>query len=609
LESGLINAAAGGQFAMWATFAIILATVIAYAFEKWSIEAVALASLVALLLLFTLSGDKELTAADLVEGFANPALVTVLALLVVGQALFQTDALEGPSQYLARFGGSASATLVLVLASAAGISAFLNNTPVVVLFIPILTTLARIKGFDAAKGLIPLSFATILGGATTLIGSSTNLLAAGIAAKAGITIGFFDFFVPGAMVAGVGMLYVVFVIPRFLQRRAGMAEQITQVDGRQFIAQIDITVDHPLEGAQSRAGMFRELQDMTVRAVLRGDVPVLPPFEHMRLQAGDSVIVAATRAALVKALRRGAAGIPLSEPEAEEEEQRMERNFTLAEAVVAPGSRYSARTIRGAGIRSVDSVVVLGVQRRSHMPRVPLSEIRLEPGDTLLVGGTPDNVARLRASRDLLLLDWSRATVPTRNNAPRALLVFAITVLLAAFELVPTMVAALIGALAMIGLGCINIRQASRAFDSRIFMMVGAAIAAATALEHTGGATYVANATVNALEGQPPAIILSAIVLVVAIATNFLSNNATALLFTPIAIRVAEALGVDAAPFIVGVIIAANCSFATPVGYQTNLLVMGPGHYRFSDFIVTGTPLVFLVWLTYSFVGPWYYGL
>jgi di/tricarboxylate transporter len=609
----MVAAIDGGEFAMWATFAVIAVTISVFAVERFAIEAVSLASLGALLVLFAVDGQGSgVTPEMLVMGFANPALITVLALLVVGQGLFNTDALERPSRWLGRLGGQGpTRALTAILVCAAGFSALINNTPVVVMFIPILTTIARQKHFNAAKGLMPLSFAAILGGMTTLIGSSTNLLVAGIAASAGISIGFFDFTVPGLFMAAVGSVYVIFILPRFLRQRAGLAEEVSGGSGRQFITQIDIVPGHSLEGVESRAGMFRELADMTVRVVLRRDVPILPPFENVKLEAGDSVIVAATRQALTRALSTGSATVPKEEESDEEEEgeTRVERNFTLAEAVIPPGSRYVARTIRGSGIRANEGVVVLGVQRKSHMRRTTLAEVRLEPGDTILVGGLPDEIGRLRASRDILLLEWSAATVPLRQLAPRAIAIFAAVVFLAATELLPIMVASLLGAGAMIASGCITVLQARRAFDSRIFMMVGAMLASAVALQNTGGATYLAHTVVQVMAGQSPAMVLSAFFLVMALVTNVMSNNATAVLFTPVAVQIASEIGVDPMAFIVGVIFASNCSFATPVGYQTNLLVMAPGHYRFVDFLLAGTPLVILMWLTYSVVGPWFYSL
>ena len=602
-----------GNPAMWGTFAIIILTIGAYATDRWPIEGVSLASIAAFLLLFSFAGPQsDLSPADLVSGFANPALLTVLALLVIGRALFNTDALDLPTRWLANASGKGrTRTLIIMLGCAMVFSALINNTPVVVMFIPIMTTIARQKNFDAAKGLMPLSFAAILGGMTTVIGSSTNLLVAGVAAKSNINISFFEFTVPGLILAGVGSIYVFFILPLFLRRRSGMSEELSTSSGKQFITQIDITPGHPLEGVESRAGLFRELSDMTVRTVLRRNVPILPPFEDVRLSPGDSVIVAATRNALSKALSTGSASVPVDEEDEEGEntDRVLERNFTLAEAVVPPGSRYVARTIRGSGIGANEGVVVLGVQRKSSMQRTTLSQIRLEPGDTILVGGTPDDVGRLRASRDLILLEWSAVIVPLRRYAPRSITIFLATVLLAATGILPIMVATLIGAALMIATGCVDTLQARRSIDSRIIMLVGAAIAAATALEHSGGAAFIAQNALEAMEGKSPATMLSIFFIVTAVMTNVLSNNATAVLFTPIAIEIANRIGVDPMAFVVAVIFAANCSFATPVGYQTNLLVMAPGNYRFIDFFLAGVPLVILIWLTYSLIGPWYYGI
>ncbi|MEC9343962.1 MAG: SLC13 family permease, partial [Pseudomonadota bacterium] len=426
MDTSLISIGEGG-LAMWATIAIISVTVACYAVERWPIESVSLASIGAFLLLFSILPEGTgPSPGELVAGFAHPALVTVLALLIVGQALFNTDALDTPSTWLATLvGGGPMRTLTILLVVASVISAFLNNTPVVVMFIPVMSMLARQRNFSESKALMPLSFATILGGMTTLMGSSTNLLVAGSAASSGLEINFFDVTAMGSILAGVGLVYVILVLPRLLRRRSGMAEEIRPVTGKQFITQIEISAGHPLEGAQSRGGLFKELAQMTVRAVLRDDIPVLPPFEDVTLKPGDVVIVAATRVALTKALSTGSTGVPGAGADEGEEEGPLEADFTIAEAVVAPGSRYAARTIQGAGIRANDGVVVLGIQRKSYMQRTSLAQIRLEPGDTILVGGQPQDVARLRSSRDLLLLEWSTAQVPMRRFASRALAIFA----------------------------------------------------------------------------------------------------------------------------------------------------------------------------------------
>jgi di/tricarboxylate transporter len=324
------------------------------------------------------------------------------------------------------------------------------------------------------------------------------------------------------------------------------------------------------------------------------------------------VIVAATRSALTAALslRRPLMATDGDEPSDADNgaAQPQQRSLTLAEVVVAPASRLSGRTIAQSGFHSETHCVVMGVQRRSRMPRMAMTEIRLEPGDVLLVAGTADDIQRLRTNRDVLLLDWSAAELPPKRLAPRALAIFAAMVAASAFGLVPIVTASVAATFAMVLSGCLNVRQALRAVDSRIFMLIGASIAAASALEVTGGARAIADLLVAQLQGQPPMIVLSALFLLVMLLTNLLSNNATAVLFTPIAINMAVQTGMPVEAFVTCVIFAANCSFATPIGYQTNLIVMGPGHYRFSDFLVAGTPLALLLWLTFTFIAPIYYG-
>jgi di/tricarboxylate transporter len=502
----------------------------------------------------------------------------------------------------------------LVLLIAAVISAFMNNTPVVVMFLPVLGSVAGRLRMSVSKVLMPLSFVAILGGNTTLIGSSTNLLVADVAVGAGLPrLGFFDITVPGVVLAAVGFVYVLFVMPRLLAPRATMADEVADHGGKQFIAQIQVGFDHSLVGTQSVSGMFPSLKDMTVRLVQRGEHAFLPPFEDVTLRPGDVVIVAATRQVLTEALK-APQSILAAAPRGESEEEQAgprggEGQLMLAEAVIAPGSRMIGRTVEQSGLHAETGCVVLGIQRRSRMIRMRLSDIRLEAGDVILLLGTPGQVHGLRLNRDLLLLESSAAELPMTGRADRALVIFAAVVLAAATGLMPIVIAALAGALAMVAAGCLNVRQAARAFDRQIYLLIGASLAMAQPLDATGGAMFLAQGMVSALEGASPAMLLSAMFALVAVLTNLLSNNATGVLFTPIAIGTAAELGVDPMPFVIAVIFGANCCFASPIGYQTNLLVMGPGHYRFSDFLRAGTPLVILIWLAFSLFAPWYYGL
>ncbi len=611
---------------MWVTYGLIVVAVMLFSIERISLEVSALAILVILLLFFYLfpvvgpDGQNLLSSTTLLAGFANPALIAVLALLVVGQGMFQTGALDGAARRVADLGSTRPGlTIFFTFLLVAVISAFLNNTPVAVMFIPVLATLAGRFGQRAPKVMMTLSYVSILGGMTTLIGSSTNLLAAGVVMTSHLPpIGIFDFVVPGIFLASIGFLYATLVVPHLVPDR-GTAVDLSGPEagnGKQYIAQLEVTSAHPLVGVSSIAGLFPPLRDMTVRMIQRGEHPILPPFEDVTLMPGDVVIVAATRQTLTEALKSGSrifegmleerfsAGLEVTDGPA-----KPGGELILAETVVAPGSRMIGQTIEQIAFRHQTGCIVLGIQRRSRMIRTLLNDIRLEAGDVLLILGKGPQVQDLRHNRDVLLLEWSATELPDPKLARRALAIFGVMVAFVLTGLVPIEIAAVGAAAAIIAAGVLNVRQAARAIDRRIFLMVGAMLGVAAALEATGGARAIAETSVAMFSGYGVPVILSAFFFAIAVTTNVLTNNATAVLFTPIAISTATQLGVDPLIFVYAVIFAANCSFATPMGYQTNLLVMGPGHYEFRDFVRAGAPLVILLWLAYSFFAPWYYGL
>jgi di/tricarboxylate transporter len=593
---------------MWVTFAFIAVGIALYASERFPVEQISLGLIAAFLLLFqiaplTVTDGVELTPRVLLAGFAEPALISILCLMVVGQGLVRTGALDGIILRLTTKAPLGSVALILlVLFAVAVLSAFINNTPIVIVFIPVIAAIAEKMGWSPSRLMLPLSYVAILGGMTTLIGSSTNLLAAGAYNGLGYeAIGFFDFVVPGAVLAIVGTVYVVVILPRMLPDRHAYTEQLVG-QGKQFIAQIEVLPDSPLVGQEAVAGMFPQLAGMTVRLVQRGGHADLPPFEDLILRAGDIVVVAATRDTLAQALHN-TPGLVKTEDDNEEDHE----DPVLAETMVAPGSRIEGRNLRQVGFHFHTGCVVLGVQRRSRMLRESLDEIRLEAGDVLLVHGPRDRVRSLRGSREVLLMEWSAQDLPIRRRANWALAVFAGVILTASTGLLPIVVAAVAGAVGMLLFGCLNVHQAARAIDRRVGLLVASALTLGSALQGTGGAAFLADGLISLLSEFGPAMVLSALFLLIAILTNLLSNNATAVLFTPIAVNTAVQLGVSPLPFVYAVIFAANCSFATPMGYQTNLLVMGPGHYRFIDYARGGIPLMLLLWLVFSLFAPWYY--
>ncbi|MEL7486396.1 MAG: SLC13 family permease, partial [Pseudomonadota bacterium] len=367
---------------------------------------------------------------------------------------------------------------------------------------------------------------------------------------------------------------------------------------------------HPLIGEAPIAGLFPQLPDITVRMVQRRDQAILPPFDNFKFRRGDVVIVAATRQTLTGLLKSSPEIVEgmLSETALDDEESAGARpQLTIVEAIVAPGSRLIGQTISQVGFHFRTNCVIIGIERRSRMIRTKMNSIRLEAGDVLLILGDMADVRNLRLDRDILLLERSMQGLPDPRNARVAALIFAGVVVATATGLAPIALTAITGAALMVATGCLNIRQAARAVDRRIYLLIGASLAMGAALQQTGGARLIGEYLALAAGEFGVVAIISMFFILCAAITNVLSNNATVVLFTPIAVSAANQAGIDPHVLVLTVIFAANCSFATPVAYQTNLLVMTPGHYSFRDFLIVGGPLILVIWIAYTLIAPIYF--
>lgn len=601
---------------MLASLFFVVAAIVLYASEKLSLEVTSLSLAGGLVLFYHFfpvlddSGENLLGVNQLLSGFADPALISVICLLVIGQAIVHTGALESMVRWLNdQLAGSSRSPLLVMLMIVLFGSAVLNNTPIVIIFIPLFRALAESRFESTSRYMMPLGFAAVLGGMTTLVGSSTNLLAAGAAEKMGLPrIGFFDFTIIGTALALCGLTYVVFVAPhilgRFLDRASKSADK--QQSGKHFIAELPVNYGSKLVGEACVAGQFPSLKDITVRVIIRDDEQIFPPYDDEVLQPKDVLVLAGTRQALTKIFRL----MPeLWDTRTDTDEDREGREMIMAEVVMAPSSFLVGRMVGDGSFKRYTNLTPVGIERRSRIMRTGMQNIELHGGDVLLVIGRRKDVRNLRKDRGVMPLEWSTAELPQLTHAKRTSLFFWGMILLAAFGVMPISVGALVCVTLMLLTGCIPVFMAVRAVDHRLFLLVGAALALGTALETSGAAGYIAQLMVHYMNGLPPSAIMSGLFLVVMIMTNILSNQATAVLFTPIGISIAQAINVDPIIFVYTVILAANCSFATPISHPTNLLVMGPGHYKFSDFMLIGLPLTLLMWLVFSLFAPWYYGL
>jgi di/tricarboxylate transporter len=607
-----------GTVQMIAVFALIVISFVLYASDAAPLEVTSLGVLCALLILFQLApvsgvdGVNRLGAVRLLSGFANPALIAVLALLVIGDALERTGALDRGAALLLHAGrGSAHGVVFLSLGAVLLISAVMNNIPVVVIFIPIMQAVATRLNRTPSRLMMPLSFAAMLGGMTTLIGSSTNLLVSSALVDLGERpFGFFDFTIPGLLLAGVGLVYLLTIAPRILPDRTDPLQQF-QGDEKWFVAQITLT-ENSTHSGETIGEAFSDDAEIRILMVQRDERSYLPTTLDFTLEPGDVLVVNATRKALLAAAKGDPSALhPVREDSGDDEAVGRWNvgNQMLTEAMVTPNSGLLGRTLEEIHFRDAHHCVVLGIERNSHVLRQRLTEIPLAAGDVLLIQGQRDDVQALRGDHDIVLMEWSAENLPATHHAKSAGLIFFLVVGFAATGLLPIAVSALAGAVGMVAAGVVNVREAVRALDRQLVFLIASALALGAALQETGGADFLANSLLLVLGNAPAPVVLSAFFLLVALLSNILSTKATAVLFTPIAVGIAHAVGAPVEPFAVAVVFAANCAFASPIGYQTNLLVMGPGHYKFSDFIRVGSPLIILLWIVFSLFAPWWYSL
>ncbi len=583
----------------------------ALASERWSIESIAFAVLVVLVLAFTMvpyvdAAGQRYDPMRLLSGFGHQALVAICALMILGRGLLATGALEPAARALARLWTHRPrfAMLLLLCACALG-SAFINDTPIVVVAMPILIGVAVRLKQPPSRTLMPMNFAVLLGGMGTTIGTSTNLLVVSIAAGLGVReFGMFDFAGLAALAAGVGVLYLWLVLPHLLPDRDGA---VGDASPQVFEAELHVLANSRADGVT--VGQLSQLlgHPLDVVAVARGHDLRTWQVARLVLRAGDRVRVRDTR----EHLKRYEAELGVALHAAGDEERGgAGTDQQVAEVLVTDESLLAGRSVRELRLAENHGLVVIGLRRPGGgtLPVAGMADTALAPGDLLLVQGGSAELEAFRSEAAVLLLD-GRVELPRSSRALLALAIMAGVVALAAFKLLPIVVSALAGVLAMLATRCLDWRDVGRALSGKVVLMIVASLALGSALTATGGADEMARGFLALTLGADPEIALALLMLLVAALTNFVSNTAAAAVGTPIAVMVANQLGVAPEAFVLAVLFGANLSYATPMGYQTNLLVMGAAGYRFSDFVRGGLPLLVLIWALLAWQLPLWFPL
>jgi di/tricarboxylate transporter len=558
--------------------------------EKLRVDLVAMLVLLALVLLGLIPVEQAL------YGFANPATATVAAMFVLSAGMARTGLVQWLARRIDRLAGSREGQLVLVLCLViAGLSAFIVNTATVAIFIPVAIALAKSRKLSPSRVLMPLSFASQFGGVCTLIGTSTNILVSSIAVASGLAaFGLFEFAPLGLVMSGAGILYLVLVGRRALPQRAGAEEKVDRYRLTDYLAEFSVTEKSSLVGKTWFEAVEKEKMDVELIKRVRG---MRSSWGTMttEIQEGDVLLVHGDADRLMELKDQFA--LETAAEDRVGDENLSSDEVKLVEALIPPRSRLVARTLRGEEFRRRYGSAVLALQRRGRVVRERLRDVRLEAGDTLLIQGDKEDVQRLMRSSDLVVTDELTELYIRKDKAAFALLLLALVVGLAAFEIVPILVAALIGAVGMVLTRCLGVEEAYQAIDWKIIFLLGGLLPLGLALERTGAAGWLADAALGPFQGSGPLIVLGVLYLVTAVLTETMSNNAAAVLLAPIALSIAASMNVSPRPFLVTITFAASTSFATPIGYQTNTMVYAPGGYRFLDYTKVGGPLnlIFLI--------------
>ena len=579
------------EIAPFLTLAVVVGMFVLFARETYPTEVVALAGAAILLLSGILEVEHVLSV------FSNPAPWTIAAMFILSGGLVRTGALKAISDFAA---ARAKGNPVLVICAFAGLiliaSAFINNTPVVVMMIPVAMQLAKTIGTTGSRLLIPLSYTAIFGGMLTLIGTSTNLLVDGVAQARGLdAFSLFEVTPLAIILAAIGMIYLRLAAPRLLPDRHSMSDMLGKRKSRRFLTQMFVPEDSPLIGQTVSDVAALRRADVRLVDVLRGDESLRRQIDGVALEQGDRLV-----------LRTGVSELlSLKDEDGLNLAGRVDsKESTTVEVLITPGARVVGRNLGDLRLRRRYGVYVIALHRKDQNIGAGLDTIRVRVGDTLLLEGAEADIARLAADMDLLDISQPSDQPYRRAKAPLVLVALAAVVLFSALNIMPIFGVALIAVAFILLTRCIDAEEAFAAVDGRLLALIFSMLAVGAALERSGAVTLIVDALGPRISALPPPLIVWVVYLMTSVLTELVSNNAVAVAITPVAIGLATALGIDPRPLVVAVMVAASASFATPIGYQTNTLVYGPGGYRFSDFLRIGVPLNLLIGAVASLLIP-----
>ncbi len=599
--------------AMWALGLTVFALIL-FTRERIPLETSSLMVIVILAISFQVfpyqnSAGQTLKPVMFFAGFAHEALVAVCGLMVAGYALVRTGALDPIGRGLAKLWSfSPMLSVLITLMVSALLSAVVNNTPIVVLLLPIMLNVA-IRTKNSPSGiLMPMGLATLLGGMTTTIGTSTNLLVVSVASDMGLEeIGMFDFFMPAALAGLIGILYLWLIAPKLLPNRTPNLENSGP---RIFTAHLHVKSGSFADGKTLTEIIEKTEGAIQVSGIRRSENTFTVPLPDAKIRAGDRLLVRDTPTQLKEFERVLGATLYSKGHEVSDDNPLSEDSQHLAELVIDRGSPMIHRTLNEVHFSDVYQLVTLAIHRKGkvleNMPQ-GIAKTPLRLGDILLVQGSNESIEEVKNRGHFLVLD-ATTELPSTKYAGRAVIIMGLTILAAAVGLVPIAISAVAGALAMVLTNCLKWQDIQRALSAQVILIVVASLALGTALTQTGATVWVAHEFVDLTAGMSDRIIFSGLMLLMAILTNIVSNNAAAVIGTPIAISIATQLGLPPEAFVLAVLFGANMSFATPMAYQTNLLVMNAGGYTFMDFVKAGVPLTIIMLGAISLIVPMMYG-